>query len=360
MNAPQTFELTMSRFIRAPRERVYDAFVDAALLRQWHCPRGMTVEEATADARVGGQWQLAMRARDGSRFIVGGEFRHLQRPERLAYTWQWDGNSPMPHVQTLIEVDFVERDGGTELSMRHSGFPAAAARDSHQTGWRSTFNRLSDLLSPDGSAASLTLLGSTRSTYVRTVRMAMAEKGIACSLVPCAPHSPEILAVHPFGKIPALRDGEITVWETSAILRYLEDSFDGPSLTPGTIAGRVRSEQWVSAVNAYLYDTMVRRYVIQLLFPRGEGGAPDRAVIDAALAEMPAQLAALEAAYATAGLYLSGGDKPCAADLLLAPILAYVQAMPEGAALLSDYPAVLRGHAAMCERASFAATQPQG
>src|SRR5206468_2313096 len=143
-------------------------------------------------------------------------------------------------------------------------------------GWSSCFNRLNDLLDARGTAATVTLLGDPRSTYVRTARMGFAEKGVAITLQPVAPHSPEILAVHPFGRIPALRDGEIEVWETSAILRYLDESFgDGPLLTPGRIADRVTGEQWVSAVNSYLYDTMVRRCVLQYVFPKGANGQPD-------------------------------------------------------------------------------------
>src|SRR5439155_25779083 len=134
-----------------------------------------------------------------------------------------------------------------------------------------------------------------------------AETGVAITLQSCAPHSAEILTLHPFGRIPALRDGDTPVWETSAILRYLDESFDGPlTLTPGRISDRVACEQWVSAVNSYLYDTMIRRYVLQFVFPRGEAGQPDRGVIDKAMKEMPAQLGALERAYAH-GDFLAGG-----------------------------------------------------
>ena len=205
MNAPDRFQLQQSRFIRAPREKVFDAFIDEAMLRQWHCPRGLSVPHSHSDARTGGAWQLQMLARDGSRFAVGGVYQELRRPERLVYTWAWQGeNSPMDGVQTLVEVDFLERDGGTELRLRHSGFPAAAASDAHAAGWRSTLNRLVDLTDERGSAATLTLLGDPRSTYTRTARMALAEKGVAYTLQVCAPHTSDILALHPFGRIPAL------------------------------------------------------------------------------------------------------------------------------------------------------------
>jgi glutathione S-transferase len=358
MNAPERFELQQTRFIRAPREKVFDAFVNEQALRAWHCSRGMTVTDGHSDARSGGQWQLTMVARNGSAFVVGGTYRELKRPERLVYTWLWQGeNSPMSGLETLIEVDLAERDGGTELRLRHSGFPAGAARDAHHQGWLSTLNRLVDHVDARGTAATLTLLGDVRSTYTRTARMALAEKGLAYSFQPCAPHSADILAIHPFGRIPALRDGEIELFETSAMLRYLDECFGaGPTLLPGTIFGRARCEQWVSVVNAYLYDTMARRYVLQYVFPRGEGGKPDRAVIDGALKEMPIQLAALDKAYGN-GDWLAGGALSMA-DLFVAPILAYVEQMPEGAALLAAAPNVKRAQTVIRARASFTSTDP--
>jgi glutathione S-transferase len=291
--------------------------------------------------------------------VVGGQYKALQRPSRLVYSWQWEGEkSPMPHVETLVEVTLSEKDGGTELHMTHSGFPAAAARDGHHHGWSSAFNRLNDLLDPRGSAGTLTLLGDARSTYTRTARMALAEKGVAYTMQNCGPHSPEILAVHPFGRIPALRDGEIDIWETAAILNYLDECFDsGVSLRPGSIMERTRCAQWISAVNSYLYDTMVRRYVLQIIFPKGEGGQPDRRIVDAALAEMPTQLAALDKAYGPSD-YLAGASLS-SADLFLAPILAYVQNMPEGGQLMAHYPNLLRAQNLIRQRASFTSTHPQ-
>jgi glutathione S-transferase len=357
MNAPEVRTLELTRHIRAPRERVFDAFVSPALMSAWQCPRGMRVERAEADPCVGGAWRVEMAARDGTRYTVGGRYRAIERPQRLVYTWQWETEHPgMPAVETLIEVRLAERDGGTDLAMTHSGFPNAAMRDAHAHGWASCFNRLNDALDPRGTAATLTLLGDPRSSYVRTARMGFAEKGVAVTLQPAAPRSPEVLAIHPFGRIPALRDGSIEVWETSAILKYLDESFgDGPLLTPQRITDRVACEQWVSVVHCYLYDTMIRRCVLQYLFPAVDG-QPDRAVIDGAAGEMPAQLAALERAYAR-GDFLAG-ERISFADLFVAPILAGVEKTPEGAHLLSDMPNIRRAQAVLRQRPSFTSTEP--
>ena len=351
MNQATGFELTLTRLIRAPRQRVFDAFVKPELMAQWMCPRGMKLSVTELDPRPGGRYRITMRAKDGDQFTAGGTYREIVQPEKLVYTWQWQGEA-MPNIETLITVTLAERDGATELRMTHSGFPDAGMRDSHSQGWNSCLNRIVDIFDPRGSAATVTLLGNPLSSYVRTARMGLAEKGVKYTLEPHAPNTPEMLAVHPFGKVPAFRDGDLEMFETSAILRYVDESFDGPALIPGNIRDRARCEQWVSAVNAYMYDTMIRRYVLQYIFKKD-----DRSVIEGALKEIPGQLAILERTYGSKNLL--AGANVSLADLFVAPILYYVEQMPEGKALLAKAPNVQRAQAAMRERESFKATEPQ-
>lgn len=159
MTKAATFQLEMTRFIRAPRERVFDAFTDQAALAVWHCPRGMSVLEASADPRVGGRYRVVMGGRDGSRHIAVGEYQQLDRADFLAYTWAWESGSMPPDLKTLIEVTLTDQDGGTHLHMRHSGFPDMQTRNGHLAGWQSVFNRLSDYLDPEGSAGTVTVYG---------------------------------------------------------------------------------------------------------------------------------------------------------------------------------------------------------
>ena len=352
------FELTMTRLIRAPRERVYDAFVTAEALRIWQCPRGMRVTELSVDARLSGAWRMTMQSRDGTLFKVGGVYRELSRPDRVAYTWQWEDGPMGASPATLVEVSLADRDGATWLEMRHSGFPTAGVRDGHMRGWNGPLGKLADLLDPRGSAASITLFGLAPSSYTRTARLALAEKGIAYTFHECGPHGPDILAVNPFGRLPALTDGDFTVYETSAIVRYLDESFDGPPLLPSSIAERARCEQWTSAFNAYVYDAFVVRYIRQYFFPQGADGQPDRAAIDAALAEIPATLAILDAGYGKS-TWLAG-ESISMADLFVMPVLAYLARMPEGPQLLAATTHMRRALEAMRQRPSFSATAPTG
>jgi glutathione S-transferase len=68
--------------------------------------------------------------------------------------------------------------------------------------------------------------------------------------------SPVHLALHPFDRVPILQHGDFTLYETSAIVAYLEEVFPTPSLRPETAQGRARMNQWISAVNSYYYPYM--------------------------------------------------------------------------------------------------------
>lgn len=360
MTARDTFDLTISRTIHAPRQKVFDAFIKPDILKQWFRPRGFTIAEVSLDPRIGGRYRVTMQPRSGTTETVGGEYREIKPPERLVFTWKWDGK--MGEMgETLVTVTFDERRGEqgveTEVRMHHSGFPAPEARDGHQSGWNSVLSELVDLVDPRGSAATITVYGDPRSSYVRTVRMALAEKGVAYAHEPVAPHTERVVAICPFGRVPAFRDGDFTLYETTAIVRYVDECFEGPSLIATNPWARAKMEQYVSLINCHGYDAMVRRYVLQYVFPKGPGGTPDRGVIDKALPEIKALLEVLDLAYGPR--ILLAGPSVTLADLLLAPIIFYLPQFPEGKTLLAAAPNVVRAHAAIAERESFKATAPK-
>jgi glutathione S-transferase len=362
MTARDTLDLTVTRTIRAPRQKVYDAFVKPELVRQWFGPRGFTVTRADIDARIGGRYRMAMRPKTGETYTVAGEYRELSPPDRLSFTWKWQEEPMNALPETLVTVTLTERRAAhgveTEVKLLHSGFPAAGPRDAHAHGWSSQMNDLVDLTDARGSAASLTVIGDPRSAYVRTVRMALAEKGLAYTFEPAAPHSEAVTAINPFGRVPAFRDGDFACYETSAIVRYLDECFDGPALIAGNTEKRAAMEQWVSLYNSHGYDAMVRRYVLQYVFPKGSDGAPDRKVIEGALPDIEKQLGVFDRAYGSRDVLV--GETITLADLLLAPPVFYLGMFPEGKALLAKVPNVMRAHASIAARDSFKATMPPG
>lgn len=349
--------LSLTRFFRASPERLFEAFTKPEHLVQWFGPKGCTIPRAALDLRVGGRYRVEMHGDEGDVYVLTGEYREIQPPERLVFTWTW-AQGDMAGVETVVSLTMRPKPGGTELTLHHDGLPTPRALEMHGAGWVSTWDCLEEFFAgkPKTPAPQPVVLGDPRSTYTRTARLAFEEKGIAYRLDQQGPQSEALRAVHPFGRIPALRQGAFQLFETSAVLRYVDETFPGPRLTPDSPRERAVMEQWISSINAYFYDAMVRRYVLQYAFPRGADGKPDRAVIDAALPEIERQLGLLEKAYV--GRDYLASEQPTLADLMLAPIVAYLMAMPETKAMLAKLPNVSRAHARMAERASFAATQP--
>jgi len=203
--------------------------------------------------------------------------------------------------------------------------------------------------------ADVTIHGPPQSSYVRTARMACEEKGISHDLTPVEPGSDAHRQLHPFAKFPILEHGGVTVCETSAICRYIDDVFDGPALVPADAEARATMETWISNVNCYFYPDMVRDYVLQYVFPRGADGKPDRKVIDGALPGIKRDLAVLDRA-------LDGVDfvagRLSLADLFIAPVMAVLSMFPEGKQAIGDFPNIQRVGGPMMNRPSFQRTQP--
>ncbi|MEZ5667121.1 MAG: glutathione S-transferase family protein [Alphaproteobacteria bacterium] len=206
--------------------------------------------------------------------------------------------------------------------------------------------------------ADVTLYGLALSTYTRTVRLALEEKGVAYTLQPVELRSPAHLAVQPFGKIPALRHGNVHLFETPAMLGYIDAAFPGPTLTPAGTMDRVHADQYASIFNDYLYASAIKSFVLPMVFPRGADGKPDMAVVEAGRAQTAGHLAIVDAMLAgTAGTYMVG-DAFTAADMYALPILFWVERMPGGEALLSGAPRVSACYRVASARASAAATVP--
>jgi glutathione S-transferase len=201
------------------------------------------------------------------------------------------------------------------------------------------------------------IFGAAVSSYVWVVRMVCEEKRIPYDLVPAGLRSEELYAIHPFGKMPVMRHGDIRLCESKAIATYIDKAFSGPKLIPEDARGAAEVEQWVSLVNTAIDPCMIRTYVLAHLIPKGLNGQPDRAVVDGALLTMQKQIDVLDRTVAGTG-YLAG-DGFSLADINLLPVLHYVRQCPEGidmvrsARSLSDY------FARHSERPSFQSTMPQ-
>ncbi len=204
--------------------------------------------------------------------------------------------------------------------------------------------------------ATVEILGFAPSTFTRVACMACEEKGVPYELKQFAPHAPEVSAIHPFGKIPALRHGDFELCESKAIANYLDRAFDGPALFPGDPKTLARAEQWISIVNTVMDPVMIRRYLFGYIFPKTQDGKPDRTLIDGAVPALQQQIIVLDKAVASTG-YLAG-DRFSFADINLMPILFYVTMFPEGAEALKSAKSLAAYYERHSQRPSFQNTIP--
>jgi glutathione S-transferase len=182
--------------------------------------------------------------------------------------------------------------------------------------------------------ASVEIIGAAPSSYTRVVRMACEEKGIAYTLTPAMPHAPEVAAIHPFGKIPAMRHGDFTLCESKAIATYIDRAFEGPPLFPSEPRELATAEKWISLVNTEMDRTFVRTYIFAHFFPETADRAPDRQKIAAVLPQLRAQLQLLDEGVAATG-FLAGKHYGFA-DINVMPILYYLRMLPEAAAAIGE------------------------
>lgn len=143
-------ELKLARRYGAPPERVFDAWTDPALLRRWWAAlQGWETSIAEVDLRPEGRYRLTMRdPAAGTEYTVGGEYVEIRRPERLAYTWTWEGAAEIMSgsESTLVEVDFRPDGEGTVVELTHTRFADDRIRDLHGEGWTGCLDNLERLL----------------------------------------------------------------------------------------------------------------------------------------------------------------------------------------------------------------------
>lgn len=135
---PESCSLRLTRTFEASREAVFRAWTDPAEMAKWWGPEGMTTPICEVDARPGGALYTCMRSESGEEHYLRGVFREVTPPERLVFTWVWQ-EGEMKGLETVVTVEFHDRDGATELVLTHEGFPAEAAREAHNEGWVSSF-----------------------------------------------------------------------------------------------------------------------------------------------------------------------------------------------------------------------------
>src|SRR5436189_3030847 len=203
--------------------------------------------------------------------------------------------------------------------------------------------------------------GPAGSTYVWSTRLALAEKGVAHELVevPIGEHRQEAhLARHPFAKVPAFEHDGFALYETQAILRYIDEGFPSAPLQPTDLHEFARMNQIIGIVDAYAWPSIAAGVLFNRMLAPRFGLPVDEAAIAAALPR--ARLCLSEITRLAGDQPFLAGERISLADLMVLPLLYYFEKVPEGEAPMAEHPTLRAWSRRMQERQSFQVTKPPG
>jgi uncharacterized protein YndB with AHSA1/START domain len=128
-----------------PRERLYQAWTEPDILREWLAPDPATVALAEAKPVEEGPWLIIMRAPDGAEFRVSGQYLAVEPLERLVFTWRW-AHEPA-ETESKVTVTFTEEaPGRTAMHLVHENLASEEAKIGHIEGWESCLAKLESAL----------------------------------------------------------------------------------------------------------------------------------------------------------------------------------------------------------------------
>jgi uncharacterized protein YndB with AHSA1/START domain len=138
--------LEIRRVLPAAASVVFGSFSAPNELAKWWGPTGFTVPSLEFTPRVGEIYRIEMQPPEGDAFYLIGEFREVDPPTRLAYTFIWEDPDP-DDVETLVELSFRDLGATTEVVLTQGPFKTAARRELHRNGWTDSLDKFEQLVS---------------------------------------------------------------------------------------------------------------------------------------------------------------------------------------------------------------------
>lgn len=140
-------ELLLTREFDAPRDLVWKALTDPALMSRWWGPRRYTTVVDTMELRPGGKWRMRNIAADGGEHAFRGEYREIVPPERIVMTFEYE---PLPGHISVETMTLTERDGRTLITVRDQYASKedldGMVNSGMESGARETYERLDEVL----------------------------------------------------------------------------------------------------------------------------------------------------------------------------------------------------------------------
>jgi len=138
--------LHLERVLPAPPSIVFSALIEPDELAKWWGPKGFTAPSIELEPQLGGTYRIAMQPPGGELFHLSGEFRDVNAPARLAYTFRWEEPTPDDR-ETVVTLSLRELGGSTALSIDQGAFATEERRALHERGWTEALERLHELIS---------------------------------------------------------------------------------------------------------------------------------------------------------------------------------------------------------------------
>lgn len=201
--------------------------------------------------------------------------------------------------------------------------------------------------------------GPATSPYVWSARLALAEKGVAHELVEVMPsgfRTEPHLSRHPFGKVPAFEHDGFALYETQAIMRYVDEAFPAAPLQPIELHPFARMNQIMGIVDSYLGPSLVGGVLFPRIVAPRLGLPTDEKKVAASLPQVKHCLT--EIARLAGDEEFLTGDTVTLADLMAVTPLCYFKKFPDGAAQLAELPALAAWVGRMEARQSLQVTRP--
>jgi uncharacterized protein YndB with AHSA1/START domain len=133
--------LRMTRVLPAPRREVWRAMTEAGELATWWGPKGFTTPDVEFHPQVGDSYRIAMQPPEGELFHLHGEFREVDPPSRLSFTFVWDPPNPDDR-ETLVTLSLADHEETTEVKLTQGEFATRERVDLHDGGWSESFEKL--------------------------------------------------------------------------------------------------------------------------------------------------------------------------------------------------------------------------
>ena len=186
---------------------------------------------------------------------------------------------------------------------------------------------------------SVQVIGVQFSSFTRAVQFCCEEIGVQYTLgtqlngEDCGLRTPGLKTINPFGKVPVLIHEGRALFETQSICRYLDNTFNQSRLQPTDPWLRAQVDQWCAAITAYVDKNIIRSYLLEFLFPKGEGGSVRKDVVNAAMPEVANTVSILEAQLGDREFLI--GNQFTLADVMLMPVVHYLSVGPNNHELVS-------------------------